>query len=231
MLKQVLKTKWYIFIGTMMTAGLIVGITYNFIQANNKDIVEDKQNLEISRESNNVEDYDNLQKQIDELRLNLEKTNTELEDTKQELANAKGNIYSLNNQMSSVKKLNKNKTTTTSNSDIQGLSKQLDKYSAKDSEQKELLDEKVKLEEEFNILYEKQMKYYELYEEKNRITRELNSLNIKNEEDLKKYSELEEKLKSVSKQVEDAKLTGQEEKRLDEVSTRITEVKEKLLEY
>ena len=132
--------KPYIFIGTLLTAGVAVGITYNIILANstttvnNSDIQQNETKFSIISE----EQYNNLQEQINQLKTNLENTQTELAETKQELSNAKDEVNSLNRQISSLKNTNKTSVINTTNTTTQIIPenkiKQLEDISIKEND-------------------------------------------------------------------------------------------------
>lgn len=63
MFKQIIKFKGYAFIGTLITAGIIVSITYNMIQANNnKNMHANYEKIEVTQKEEDTEKYDELQK-------------------------------------------------------------------------------------------------------------------------------------------------------------------------
>lgn len=179
--------KPYIFIGTLVTAGVIVGITYNIIQANNKNIIKNgstiEKQVEISQNVNDTELYDNLQKQIDELKkdientkIDLKNTNSELEKTKQQLENSNSNVSYLKSKLNNMKNTSNDTMYIVDNSKTQEIAEKVENISIKDDKQKELVKEKEELEKECEIYRNRTLKGYELEREKSQLEHERDNL-------------------------------------------------------
>lgn len=251
--------KPYIFIGTLITAGTIIGITYNIIQANNKNVIEassiDEGKTETSQnfDNANTELYDNLQKQIDKLRTdlqntktdlesaktNLQDTNSELEKTKQQLAKSSANVNSLTSKLNSVNNTsNMNNTYVIDNSKTEEMSKQLENITIKDSKQNELLEEKNRLTEEQKQLNEKQeqngkilsQKWLKAENELNEVRKELYQPNISKD----RYEELKTKEERLNKEIEELRKIKNEQRPYVGLSVeegeRLIEVNDRLSE-
>lgn len=182
--------KPYIFIGTLVTAGIIVGITYNIIQANNKNIIKNgstiEKQVEISQNVNDTELYDNLQKQIDELKkdientkVDLKNTNSELEKTKQQLENSNSNVSYLKNKLNNIKNTSNDNIYIVDNSKTQEIAEKVENISIKDDKQKELVKEKEELMKEYEIYRDRILKEDSLKHEKSNL--DMKRINLTNE--------------------------------------------------
>lgn len=186
MIKDLLKSKKYLFIGTLLTAGVIAGITYNIILSNNNS-------LQVSDNLSTKEiNYNDLQQQIDELRTSLENTQNELDTTKEQLSNANNEIIDLNIQIASLSDSNKEVTTkvikvegTAQNANTNvneakdtanNTASQFQNVYEKDLKQKELVLEKENLEKEKSIFDDRLSKEAELNREKSNLKAEKTKL-------------------------------------------------------
>lgn len=253
--------KPYIFVGTLATAGIIIGVTYNIIQANNDSVETSSTNKNDKTEQIQTVDYSNeiedlkqrlivAEEKIQTLEQEIETSKGEMENAKQEISNNTSIIASLNSKIKTLNSSNKKNSVTTDNSDTKELSKQLETITAKNNEQQELLKEKEELQEEYDVLIEKRQKFNELYGEEHSINVEISRLDneikllysmLNEQEDEKirtKIKELEKEkesleteLKTISNQKEKYKLTDEENKKFNELGTRLTKIKEILLGY
>lgn len=185
MIKGVLTTKAYMFIGTLLTAGVITGITYNIILSSNEKNNVSNSNLQQEEIDNSIvsidrEQYNDLQEQINELKIILESTQSELIETKQDLTNTQNKVNSLNTQINNLKN-NNEKVSLTNSSTQQIISedkiKKLEDITVKDNKQKELIEEKENLEREYNVLWEKVCEYINLTGKKDSIEANIRSNN------------------------------------------------------
>ena len=263
MIKTVLTTKAYMFIGTLLTAGVITGITYNIILSSDEKNNVSNSNLQEQASDTNIvsvdrEQYNDLQEQINELKTIIESTQTELIATKQDLTNTQNKVNSLNTQINNLKN-NNVKVNSTNSSTQQIISedkiKQLDDISVRHNKQKELIEEKAKLEKEYNILWEKKCEYINLTGKKREIEAKIttnnsriiyltkqNSFipmdseeiqkNLKEIEKLKnEIDEFEIQLENINEQIKIKQPTEQEEERYTELYSKIQQIKEELLKY
>lgn len=178
--------KPYIFIGTLVTTGVIVGVTYNIIQANNKNITKNEsiieKQVEISQNVNDTELYDNLQKQIDKLKTeientktDLENTNSELEKTKKQLENSNSSVSYLKNKLNNIKDTSNN-TYILDNSKTEEIAEKVENITIKDDKQKELVKEKEELMKEYEIYKDRIFKEDMLEREKRNLDMEKRAL-------------------------------------------------------
>lgn len=236
MIKKILATKAYVFLGTLLTAGLITGITYNIILASNEKnnvISSNEQQNEIDDSiiSTDKDQYNDLQEQVDELKVILEATQTELIETKQDLASTQNKVNSLNTQINNLKKNNNEKVNLTNSSTQQIISedkiKQLEDISVKDNKQKELIKQKENMENEYNVLWKKTCEHINLTGRKNQIETSIEYKNSDIKSLLKTNSSLSSYLHSEQIQ-KNIKEIERLEKEIDELEIQLQEINEEI---
>lgn len=164
MLKKILETKAYIFIGTLVTAGIITVTAYNLIMANEEDVMTKQANSEVGN--------NNYQEQIDKLKIELKETQNETEELKEKIVQLEGKVINLEDE-------NANKDTT-----IASLQSQTIKLQQNNGSSSELNNVKKQLERTNEELLQVQteksdvkMKLKEMSAKREKLQNEIEALN------------------------------------------------------
>lgn len=215
---KLLIKKPYIFIGTLITAGVITVTGYNIIIANNtKETNKDISNTVYSNQNNN----DDLQKQISELQIQMEDNKlkvselqdkvNKLEDDNKEKENTIKGLQSKINVLNKTTSENKELKSTLNNTQEQliKINGKIEEDEIKGKKIQELSNKRKLLQEEIKDLRENKLAQKK---------EESNTLSSKHQELSKKYSEIIRNLASCSSKVEIEELEKNKNKINEEIS-------------
>lgn len=178
----------------------------------------------------------------------MEGTQLELANVKEDLLTEKDKVISLNTQISALKKSNKNFTTTLYNYDNNELSKHLEDVSTKNAEQQNLLQEKEQIKNDLNT-YNQKLNYLSNLERERELInskillaktqiKKLEAVSTKPNPNLEEIEQLEKEiasltlqLESIETEIENVKLTTEENQIYSNLMSRLKQIEEKLLQY
>lgn len=110
MIKKILEHKAYLFIGTLLTAGVVVGITYNSIIASSQT----NQNVSVSRLESNTQqtqDFENIKNTITGMQSKIEELETKVATLEDENSSKTNTIEGLQSKVNSLERKAKTKDT------------------------------------------------------------------------------------------------------------------------
>ena len=114
MIKKILEHKAYLFIGTLLTAGVVVGITYNSIVASSQN----NQNVSVSRFESNAQqtqDFEDIKNAIVGMQSKIEELETKVATLEDENSSKTDTIEGLQSKVNSLERKVKTKDTQISN--------------------------------------------------------------------------------------------------------------------
>ena len=114
MIKKILEHKAYLFIGTLLTAGVVVGITYNSIVASSQN----NQNESVSRFESNAQqtqDFEDIKNAIVGMQSKIEELETKVATLEDENSSKTDTIEGLQSKVNSLERKVKTKDTQISN--------------------------------------------------------------------------------------------------------------------
>lgn len=135
MIRKILEHKAYLFIGTLLTAGVVVGITYNGIVASSQN----NQNVPVSRFESNAQqaqDFEDIKNTIAGMENKIEELETKVATLEDENSSKTDTIEGLQSKVNSLERKVKTKDTQISNlkEQVKSVEKNSDTAKIKDVE-------------------------------------------------------------------------------------------------